>query len=287
GKLTSAAAAEIAQAATVAPQAEAQLLKLAADEGIAGLRQEARRVMAQACVDEKEKGERLHKARYLRSYTDAEGAWRFEGRLAPEPGGEVKAVLDAIHEKLFLQARSPARKEPAQALAADALLEMARACKEGASDGPKALVNVRVDYAALKRGHTSNGEVCEIPGVGPISVAAAQDYLSDCVLKVLVTKGKDVVALASAGYSLPAGIRSALVEIYPECVVFGCNQTKRLENDHVIPWPEGPSSLDNLVRICGHHHRLKTFKGYRLGPRKDGKAPLSPPNGSRSRASPG
>ena len=35
---------------------------------------------------------------------------------------------------------------------------------------PRAMVQVRVDLAALRRGSVANGETCEIPGVGPVSV---------------------------------------------------------------------------------------------------------------------
>jgi 5-methylcytosine-specific restriction endonuclease McrA len=45
-----------------------------------------------------------------------------------------------------------------------------------------------------------------------------------------------------------------------------------LEIDHwQVPYIEGgPSELWNLCRLCRHHHRLKTFDGYRLrgGPGK-------------------
>lgn len=139
----------------------------------------------------------------------------------------------------------------------------------------------------LVRGHTKNGEVCEIPGVGPISVAAARALASDSILKVLVVKGSDVKAVAHYGYTIPAALRTAVLETYPECVVEGCHEIKRLEIDHVIPWPEGPTAYENLVRICVHHHRLKTHRGFQLGSRKDGKARLEPPKGARSRASPG
>jgi 5-methylcytosine-specific restriction endonuclease McrA len=102
-----------------------------------------------------------------------------------------------------------------------------------------------------------------------------------------VVKGKEVKAVAHYGRNIPAATRSAVMETYLECVVTGCHETKRLEIDHVIPLPEGPTSYENLVRICAHHHYLKTHRGYLLGPRKEGKARLEPPKGARSRASPG
>ena len=36
--------------------------------------------------------------------------------------------------------------------------------------GPRAQVTLRVDLGALRRGAVGPGEVCEIPGVGPVPV---------------------------------------------------------------------------------------------------------------------
>lgn len=290
GRLTHAQAAEISSAASVAPEAEARLLRVASTEGIDGLKQECRRVLAQACTDEADRAERLHRSRYLRTWCDHAGAFRLDARLAPEAGAEVRAVLDALRETSFERARRQGLKEPYQALEADALVEMARASRDGVSKallGPKAVVNVRVDRAALVRGHTKGAEVCELAGVGPISVDAARALMSDSILKVLVCNGSQVETVAHLGRTIPAKLRTALHERDPECVVAGCHERKGLEIDHVVPLAEGgPTSLANLVRICSHHHRLKTYRGFRLE-NHDGKWHLTSPKGARARASPG
>lgn len=287
GRLTGDQAAEIASAATIAPDAETQLLEVAEIEGIAGLRQECRRVVAQACPDESERAERLHKSRYLRTWTDTEGAFRLDARLAPEMGAEVRVTLDLLKEELFQESRRKGLKEPYQALDADALVEMARGARgarERAFAGPKAMVSVRVDHAALLRGHTKSGEVCEVAGIGPISVATARSLASDSILKVLVCKATEVKAVAHYGRTISSKRRTLLIETYPECAIEGCHESKRLEIDHVIPLPKGPTSPENLIRICTHHHRLKTHRGFRLVRLPGNKARLEPP--ARSRASP-
>ena len=48
-------------------------------------------------------------------------------------------------------------------------------------------------------------------------------------------------------------------------MVPGCDVRRGLEIDHVVPFAlGGPSTADNLVRLCHWHHRLKTHHGYRL-----------------------
>ncbi|MGH7364685.1 MAG: hypothetical protein ACREKA_13140 [Candidatus Methylomirabilales bacterium] len=76
----------------------------------------------------------------------------------------------------MLRREGPA--ESHEALAADALVEMARhvgsSTAEDKRAGSVARVHLRVDHAALLRGHSVAGETCEIPGVVPIPVAVAQ-----------------------------------------------------------------------------------------------------------------
>jgi hypothetical protein len=113
--------------------------------------------------------------------------------------------------------------------------------------------------------------VCDIPGVGPIPVAAARRLAADAVLKVIVTKGVDVVAVAHGGRSVPAHVRSALEARDPVCVVPGCDVRRGLEIDHLAPYAEGgPSTLGNLARICAWHHLLKTHHGHGLRRGPDG-----------------
>ena len=127
------------------------------------------------------------------------------------------------------------------------------------------MVHVRVDHAALRRGHTEPGEVCEIPGIGPIPVPVARQLAGDSILSVLVTDGVDVTTVAHAGRTIPASVRRALIERDPQCVVPGCEVREGLEIDHVLPFGEGgTTSLGNLARLCHWHHYLKTHQRHRL-----------------------
>ncbi len=138
----------------------------------------------------------------------------------------------------------------------------------GTGMGIGTMVHVRVDHASLVRGRTEPGEVCEIPGIGPIPVATARALADDAILKVLVTDGVDVLAVAHGGRTIPARLRSALEERDPVCCVPGCGIRRGLEVDHRIPWAEGgPTTMANLARLCAWHHYLKTHCGYRLAGR--------------------
>ncbi|MFZ2056942.1 MAG: HNH endonuclease signature motif containing protein [Acidimicrobiales bacterium] len=169
-------------------------------------------------------------------------------------------------DELFAGARRAGAREPSQAYLADALVELVTSPRGDGPHRPRALVHLRVDLEALRRGNTSSGELCEIAGVGPVSVATARELLGDSIAKLLVTSATDVHAICNLGRSVPARLYSALLERDRCCVVPGCSATCNLEIDQrVVPFAQsGPTQLSNLARMCHHHHFLKTYEGYCL-----------------------
>ena len=70
---------------------------------------------------------------------------------------------------------------------------------------------------------------------------------------------------------IPQAIRDALTVRDPECVVPGCGSRLGLQIDHIHDFAHnGPTSLDNLCRLCRHHHRLKTIGRYTISRNPDG-----------------
>jgi hypothetical protein len=146
--------------------------------------------------------------------------------------------------------------------AVDALVDLLGPDGAGPA-GPGTIVPVVVDYDALVRGHTVSGERCEIPGVGPVPVSVARAMSEDAILKVLVTKGVDVVTVAHAGYTIPAHLRLALEVRDPTCIVPGCDFRWNLEIDHRNSFSRTRvTKLEDLARLCRWHHYQKTFLGY-------------------------
>jgi hypothetical protein len=254
---------EIVSVAGDRPEMESELVAAAGSETVSALQERCRAV--RAVGSGVEIYERVRRNRYLRHWSDDEGALRLEARLCADQGARVLAALAVAERRILAEARRAGRREPYQAYAADALVALAEG---GGNAKAVPVVQVRVDHAALVRGHVADGEVCEIPGVGPIPVATARALAEDCILKVLVTKGLDVVAVAHGGRTIPAHVRSALEIRDPKCVIPGCDVRERLEIDHVVPFAKGgPTTLENLARICHRHHALKTHLGWVLGGR--------------------
>jgi hypothetical protein len=285
GRLSETQVREIAGAAIVEPGAEKELVKTAEQQPLTLLKLRCRRVRATG-PDQTTAYEAIRRGRSLRHWTDNDGAVRFDARLTPDDGARLVASLKAEAERLATEARRVGLHEPQRALAADALIRLAcggrnpggpgargagrasgrgRAKGDTGPSGPATMVHVRVDHRALTRGHLRKGEICEIPGVGPIPVDVARRLAVDSILNVLVTDGVDVTAVAHAGRTIPASLRRALTERDPECVVPGCSLRDDLEIDHIEPFAlGGVTSLDNLARLCHWHHYLKTHHGHLL-----------------------
>ncbi|WP_163509503.1 HNH endonuclease signature motif containing protein [Fodinicola acaciae] len=49
----------------------------------------------------------------------------------------------------------------------------------------------------------------------------------------------------------------------PTCIFPCCNRPARsCELDHTVPFPDGPTSADNLKPLCKYHHEAKTHHGW-------------------------
>lgn len=259
----------IAGAATADPNAEQRLLTTAATDGVKGLRTACARVEAAASTDQDERYERARVGRHLRHrrLSDVEGLIEMRGPI--DRTAAVMAALRPYEREQFDEARGAERRELPETLAFDALVRLADDAASGrfaeAPGRAPATVVVRVDHSAFTRGTTEPGEVCEIAGVGPIPVSAARKLSSDPILKALITDGVDVRAISHLGRAIPARLRTALEELYPECAVAGCHVDRHLEIDHTEPVAVGGlTELANLTRLCPHHHDVKHARNLRL-----------------------
>lgn len=264
----------IAPVAAVAPREAEALLDAAKALSLRELKTEADRVRRRARreVGQVELERRVHQRRYCRVTTLPEGGVRLEALLSSVDGASVKGALEKEADRVFGELwAAGVRDETADHIRADALVRLlsdaagsAGADPSGAGRGPEVLV--RVDAAALVRGEVGDGEVCEIDGIGPVSVEAARQLLGEGFFTLLVQTGRDIRCVTSTTRDIPTRVEKALRLRDQTCVVPGCSTSLGLQTDH---WRrdfghKGPTELDNLCRLCAVHHRLKTRTGWRL-----------------------
>jgi hypothetical protein len=262
GELSEAQAAEVAAAASLDPSAEHRLLEtVRGSKSFKGVRDACREVRVHA-VDDREKARWLHEQRSLHWWTDGNGHWRIAAKLAPDDAVWVRSALELKTEEIFKSARAAGRVEPHAAYCADALVATVT------GNVPKKPLDARLhaDRDALDRGYVEPGEQCELEGIGPIPVTMARAMLDDArVTLVGHDDTGDITYISSLERTIPIKLRRWVEEAFPCCGVEGCTDAWRSEIDHIRPVEDGgPTEKANLWRLCRHHHKLKTFYGYRV-----------------------
>jgi Domain of unknown function (DUF222) len=200
-------------------------------------------------------------------------------------GARFEAALEPIIDRLFQRGRLQGRKEPREAYAFDALIELADRDGTG-TDGkvmrpkPRYMAIIHVDVEALIRGEVEGDEKCEIPGLGPIPVRVARELLGDAILKLVITKGVDVANVVHLGRSPTAAQRIALLWSKPKCANVACS-SRFVQLDHRDPWANTHhTKLDETDPLCPHDHDLKTNHGWLLV-EGSGRRAFVPPDDSR------
>ncbi len=293
GRLSRLGAALVAGATAINPSRGHELVEQAEHDSWRQLRDRCLRVRAegQSAEEAARRTAAIHRARRCRTWTDVDGSFRLDATLTAEAGAALTASLTKESARFFERARREGVHESRDAYTADALVALVTgrgiigagprsdtpvaagdstiptepSGKRRAPD-PKAIVHLRVDLDALRRGETGTGEICEIPGVGPVSIETARNLMGDALVDLVIANGVDVTTICHLGRSIPTALRTALVERDRSCVVPGCDVAQGLEIDHWgISFSDGgPASLANLARLCSHHHYLRTHQGFRL-----------------------
>lgn len=127
GELSEAQARAVADAAAANPSAEDGLLDTAATHGLKDLKDACARTKAAADPDRQARMARIHRERHLREWTDAGGGWNLHVRNTPEIGALFGAVLAPYRQRVFDENRRAGRREPTEAYAADAFVDLIRA----------------------------------------------------------------------------------------------------------------------------------------------------------------
>ncbi len=141
---------------------------------------------------------------------------------------------------------------------------------------------VRIDWDALIRGWPIDDEVCEIAGVGPVSLSAVRAMIDsgDAWLAAVVTKGVDVANVVHLGRKPIVYQGTALDWLQPTCANEACT-SPHVQTDHREDWVRTKVTfLAWLDHLCPHDHRLKTRFGRSLVP-GTGKRAFVPPDDPR------
>ena len=239
------------------------------------LRDKARKLALEA---EQGRGlaQRQHAARSARSRCDALGMVELHLVLEPQVGTPILNRAEAEAARLQRRAKRQGRPEPFERHLADAYAGLLGANTPGRTRRPELVVVVSHELTQRGWDEPRADEFCKIPGVGPISPAAAKRIAEDAFLTGVFYDGKDLRQLRRWTRKPPAEVRLALELGDPpgfdgiRCA--DCGNRFGTENDHVEPHNSGaPAALDNLEPRCRTCHKAKTErdrKAGKLGPRR-------------------
>ncbi|HEX3795790.1 MAG TPA: HNH endonuclease signature motif containing protein [Acidimicrobiales bacterium] len=287
GELSASELSLVTKAAATGPAAVETLLSMKADGAShQELADEATRLRAAARSREceREQRQRVHRMRHFRWHQVPEGGIRSEFFCDEVAWAKVAPDLEAKAKKAWLEAG--ADREALEAYRLDVFLECLADGGGGSGRGAQPHVVVLVDAEALERGVNETGEICEIDGIGPISVDAAREMLGDGVVQFVARSGVDIRTVTGTSRAMAQRLAMALLVRDRVCCVPGCGKHRGLEDDHCeIDFAKGGrTELANLARLCGPHHDMKTYGGWRLtgGPaRWKWEPPPSPPTAGR------
>jgi Domain of unknown function (DUF222) len=293
GSLSSRQTQMIADAATINPEAELDLIATA-PMGLAALKDAC--ISARTVVEDREaRAKRQHASRCLRMWRGDDGMIEGRFRLPPEIGGGFKTAIDAATQKIFRARHTEGSREAHDRYAADALVaavlgdveSVESAGHQRSATGVGAYLHVVIDHEVLVLGRVCDGQTCEIPGVGPVSVEWARSLLGRAFVTAVVKKGKDITTVAHFGRRIPAELQTAMLVGGRECDVENCDVRGYLERDHCeIDFADGgPAAYWNLAWLCYLHH-LRKSQGWNLGPPDPvtGKRRLTAPRSDESAA---
>jgi hypothetical protein len=173
------------------------------------------------------------------------------------------------------KAKSEGTKEPFERHLADAYAALMSGNGKGRAKRPELVV--LVSHGVAKRGwkDVRAGEVCKIPGIGPVPPQVAREIANDAFLSGVFYDGKDLRHLRRWSRTIPVEVALAL-ELGPPPSFDGvacvdCGNRFRTEFDHVRPRVAGgPSSNGNLEPRCWPCHQEKTKRDRRTGRLRSG-----------------
>jgi hypothetical protein len=215
---------------------------------------------------------RQRAARCARSQSDDLGMVHIHLTFEPHVGIPIVARAEAEAARLAkkARARSTIPTEPFERHLADAYATLLAGTGTGRARRPELVV--LVGHEVVRRGWTDvrDGEICKIPGVGPVSPQVAKEIAQDAFLSGVFFDGNDLRNFARWARNIPIEVAIALElgeppEFDGVCCV-DCGNRFKTEFDHVTPHvARGPASNGNLTPRCWSCHQAKTARDRRAG----------------------
>ncbi len=211
---------------------------------------------------------------------DEHGMLELKAKLAPEDAAVVQAALESITgSRPVPEPADDGVKDPADnrwaARNVDALVSMCEHVVAGGAENLLAStaarqVVVHVDVGVLT-GESSDGR-CYVEGGSPLSAGAARRLGCDAEAVGVIERDGLPIDVGRKQRMVPERLRMALHVRDRFCRFPGCGvPAHRTEAHHYEHWAVGgETKLDNLLLLCGFHHRRHHSGAFRIRKKVDG-----------------
>jgi hypothetical protein len=221
-------------------------------------------------------------------YSDDGMRFELEASLPADQGAVVACTLDRLAERIPAAADAAQEPRPLEARRADALVAL---CAGGVSDDPAPSRASIVVHAQLETlvGPLATAPNAEVEGGPVLAPETLRRLACDSTLLVSLDDAHGTPLMLGRRRRTPSGAMvGALRRRDRTCRFPGCERVRYTDAHHVVWWSRGGrTDLENLVLLCGFHHRLVHEGGWRLVLEADANVRWFRPNDERYLASPG
>jgi hypothetical protein len=256
------------------PERDAELAREAPGWSAAEVKRRARE---EAPIDPTE----AHEMRYLRMrWDERDRTLRVWAQLPDTDGATVEKALTRIADR----ERPDPRTVVFEKACADALVELASLRLGSDPDVDRATIVVHVDESALATGegvgHLENGI--------PLHAETVRRLACNGRMQLMIDRpGAEPFGVGRASRKLPAWLLRHVKDRDGGCRFPGCTHYRWLHAHHIRHWARGgPTDSDNLVMLCGYHHRLVHDAGWKMNANDDGTLEFVRPDGRPLEARP-
>jgi hypothetical protein len=138
---------------------------------------------------------------------------------------------------------------------------------------------VHADLDALAGEGSAAG--CRLEDGPTICAESARRMACDASLLPVLHGPRGALDVGRKTRAIPPSMRRALaLRDEGRCRFPGCENRRWVDAHHIVHWARGGATkIDNLVLLCGHHHRLVHEGGFDLSRRSDGSLVFRRPDG--------
>jgi hypothetical protein len=234
-----------------------------------------------------------HTGRFLSVTEDGAGGVRIKGRGSTEDGAVLRAALLPLTKPApavdpdtpGCEVETDPRDHGARMF--DALVELAQHALDTdrvpSSHGARPRVAITVDLQSLVAGLSGDPGAEAVTDDGlRLSVAAVRRLACDAeLIPVCLGTLGEVLDVGRLARLVTPALWRALVARDRHCTFPGCTRPPAMcHAHHIIHWADGGrTSLDNLVLVCGEHHRVLHHTPWQVRLDRDDRRPeyLPPP----------